>query len=150
MNINLMNYGTNEQVGEYVDMFVSNGFKFRIAQPTHISKSSATLIDHMIDNLDGGKTVTSGVLTTILDGAQGYSDHFPTYTVVKRPAPKATAPTTAIRRNFNQTRMQDFKQKLAQADFGDAYVESPDVALENMILQSCRPTTSASLWRQSR
>jgi hypothetical protein len=78
-NIILMKYGTDEQVGEYVDHFVSNTFKFRLAQPTRVSHSSATLLDHVIDNLERAQVATSGILTKQLYGASGWTDHFPTH-----------------------------------------------------------------------
>jgi exonuclease III len=36
MNIDLMRYGADAQVGEYVDQLVSSGLKFRIMQPTRV------------------------------------------------------------------------------------------------------------------
>jgi endonuclease/exonuclease/phosphatase family metal-dependent hydrolase len=83
MNIDLLKYGTEVKVGEYVDQMVSSGFKFRLIQPTRVNNNHASLIDHVLDNLDH-RTATSGVITTQLRGSTGYTDHFPVYTVIKK------------------------------------------------------------------
>lgn len=132
-NIDLMKYGTDEQVGEYVDHFVSNAFKFRLVQPSRVSHTTATLIDHVIDNLETGMVATSGVLTTQLYGASGWTDHFPIYTIVKCPTSNANTRTTRTRRCINPTTMQNFKLKLAKEDFSNAYMDNPDDAMESMM-----------------
>ena len=86
-----MKFGNDVQVAEYVDHFVSNGFKFRLRLPTRVTHSTATLIDHVLDNLSL-QTQTSGVIVTQLHGARGYTDHFPTYTIIMRNVP-LTSPT---------------------------------------------------------
>jgi endonuclease/exonuclease/phosphatase family metal-dependent hydrolase len=92
MNIVMMKYGTDDQVGEYIDQFVAN--KFRLVQPSRVSHTSASLIDHILDNLETDNVATSGVLTTQLYGSCGWTDHFPTYTIFKCPTPKTKSQTT--------------------------------------------------------
>ena len=75
MNIDMMRHRSDENVAEYIDTIVSNGFKFRLAQPTRVTHTSATLIDHVIDNFEN-ETKACGVITTQLQGSSGYTDHF--------------------------------------------------------------------------
>jgi hypothetical protein len=132
MNIDLMQYGTDSKVDEYVDHLVSSGFKFRLIQPTRISHDRASLIDHVLDNMDG-RTVTSGVITTQLYGAKGWTDHYPIYTVVKRPVPIHCGPKTKTKRKINQTTEKLFKQTLAATDFTTVTQGDANEALEEMM-----------------
>ena len=99
-NIDLLKYGSPAHVAEYVDHFVSNGFKFRLLLPTRVTHTSASLIDHVIDNLSS-QTQTSVVMCTELYGACGFTDHFPTYTIVMRSLPPTLPPGHITRRRVN-------------------------------------------------
>jgi hypothetical protein len=131
-NIDLMHYGTDDSVGEYVDHMVAAGFKFRLIQPTRISHTRASLIDLVMDNMVG-KTETSGVITTQLHGTKGWTDHFPIYTIIRRHVPRDENPTTRTRRKINSTTTAAFRAKLSNADFTEAYVSDPNEAMDKMM-----------------
>ena len=99
MNVDMMKYKTDECVAEYIDNMVSNGLKFRLAQPTRVTHSSATLIDHVLDNLTD-ETKACGVITTQLQGSSGYTDHFPIYSLVKLNVPRTQNGAFIQRRNY--------------------------------------------------
>ena len=132
MNIDLMKYLTDDVVSEYIDLIVSNGLKFRLAQPTRVTHTSATLIDHVIDNLNT-ETKACGVITTQLYGASGYTDHFPVYSIVQRKTRQTRGPSTITRRRFNAANKQTFKDNLQSADFSSAYHNDVNQASANLV-----------------
>ena len=132
MNIDLMRYGLDDKVGQYVDHFVASGFKYRLIQPTRVTHGSASLIDHVLDNMEG-QTMTSGVITTQLYGSKGWTDHFPVYSIIRNHVPHSNIPTTRTRRRINQTTTSKFKEELAMVDFSSAHVQDQNDAMDKMM-----------------
>ena len=77
-----------------------------------MTHTSATLIDHVIDNLDN-ETEACGVITTQLHGSSGYTDHFPIYSLVKTNIARTKGPATITRRNINAHTRRTFSQQLS-------------------------------------
>ena len=128
-NIDLLRYSKDNDVSDYLDLFVSNGYYFRIAQPTRVSHSCATLIDHVIDNCSGDVR-TSGVITTQLSGSSGWTDHYPIYTILNRSIPcKEKSANTKVRL-MNQTTMKTFELNLKSTDFSAVYVDNANIATD--------------------
>ena len=130
MNINMMKYKTDHTVGEYIDLQVSNGFKFRLAQPTRVTHGNATLIDHVMDNLIN-ETKACGIITTQLRGSLGYTDHYPIYSIVQRTVSRPRSQPTVTRRKINAFTRRTFSENLKAADFTSAFHD--DQAMSNMM-----------------
>ena len=97
-------------------MLLSNSCKLPIDEPTRITTSSATLIDHIISNNVSSKTI-GGI------GLCDISDHFAVFAII--PASyKCNKPNKRIihdMKNFNQDHFlndlyQQFNEKLSQDD----------------------------------
>jgi hypothetical protein len=69
-NLDVLQYGNNAQVTEYVDLLFSFGLLQIILKPTRIANRAATAIDHVITNSVNPKH-KSVIITSRL------SDHFP-------------------------------------------------------------------------
>ena len=71
-NLDCLKYGSNNSVTEYVDLLFSHGMLQVVTKPTRCTVTSATLIDHVISNVNSRKFETI-ILTSLL------SDHFPLF-----------------------------------------------------------------------
>ena len=130
MNVDMMRYMHDETVSEYIDLIVSNGLKFRLAQPTRVTHTSATLIDHMIDNFTN-ETKACGVITTQLQGSSGYTDHFPIYSIVQRMTQRPSRQSTFTKRKITAATKKGFQDNLKSADFTSAYQDNVNDAMSN-------------------
>ena len=81
-NLDLLKYDTHQPTACYLELVTEQKLLPRIVRPTRIKKQSATLIDHILSS-DPGSTLTSGIIDTEIAGGSGYTDHFPTFTVLK-------------------------------------------------------------------
>jgi exonuclease III len=131
-NVNLMKIKTDLKVQEYVETMISSGLKFRISRPSRVSNTSATLIDHIADNLTDQVQI-SGIITTQLFGASGYSDHLPVFSIIKREITRNKPPKTITRRKINKFTEATFQRRLQEVDFSSAYREDPSECLDNMM-----------------
>ena len=129
MNVDMMKYRTDENVAEYIDAQVSNGFKFRLAQPTRVTHTTATLIDHVLENLTD-ETKACGVITTQLQGSSGYKS---IYSLVKIGTKRPINEEPTIRRKINASTRRTFADSLMAADFTCVYHEDPNQATSNLI-----------------
>ena len=68
-NINLLNIYARDEIRRYANMLLSCNCRCLIDVPIRVTKTSKTLIDHVITS-DKQKTVTAGVLISDL------SDHY--------------------------------------------------------------------------
>ena len=82
MNLDLLKYESHQHTANYLDLVTSYGFLPRIVRPTRIQKKSATLLDHILTK-DSETSLASGIIDTEIAGNGGYTDHFPTFTVLK-------------------------------------------------------------------
>ena len=69
-NIDLLKYNDHLPTGEFLDTMISKGFLPLITKPTHLTSSSATLIDNIFTN-----SMTVKTTSILLDDL---SDHIPT------------------------------------------------------------------------
>merc|ERR1712013_764021 len=79
MNYNLINHNRHSPTKTYYDIFSTASFKPLITKPTRITKTSATLIDHIWTN-DLRQTSINKSHIIITD----ITDHLPCITVVKK------------------------------------------------------------------
>ena len=74
-NINLLNFGTHNKTNDFVNDVISQGFLPYIMEPTGITPTSATLIDHIYYNHRYTHS-KSGIIITDL------ADHFGIFHIV--------------------------------------------------------------------
>ena len=86
-NLDLLKYETHPPTASYLDTLTERRFLPRIVRPTRIKKQSATLIDHIFTK-DNSSTLTSGIIDTEIAGNNGYTDHLPTFIILKASVPK--------------------------------------------------------------
>ncbi len=72
MNIDLLKFGSHRKTSDYLDNLFSYGYLPLITRPTRVSKSSATLIDHIYIN-DLTSIGHAGIIITDV------ADHFGTF-----------------------------------------------------------------------
>ena len=77
---------TYSPTASYLDSLTECRFLPRIVRPTRIKKQSATLIDHIFTK-DSGSTLTCGIIDTEIAGNNGYTDHLPTFIILKAIVP---------------------------------------------------------------
>ena len=81
-NLDLLKYDTHQPTASYLELVTEQKLLPRIVRPTRIKKQSATLIDHILSS-ETGITLKSGIIDTEIAGGSGYTDQFPTFTVLK-------------------------------------------------------------------
>ena len=70
LNINSLDYSINTNVRDFFNLIFQNGIFPLINRPTRVTKSSATIIDHVLTNTIIDSEVQSGIIKTDI------SDHF--------------------------------------------------------------------------
>ena len=80
-----------------------------------------------------GQTETAGVITTQLSGASGWTDHFPTYIIVRKPVPSKKGPSTITRRGINAKNINNFQIDLGGTDFLSTLVDDPSKSMETLM-----------------
>ena len=104
-NINLLDIEKNMQ--ELVNLFYCNLFFPTITKPTRVTRSSATLIDHMWTN-DMQNYITSGIIYSSI------SDHFPIFSLFSVPNSNVNcSPAKILKRLFSNNSINNFKIELS-------------------------------------
>lgn len=104
---------------EYLNLIASYGFQNHIIDPTRVTQTSSSTIDHILSNIDT-EPIEAGVIT------ENVADHFPVYIIAanSKPLPDRPFPNNIPRVNFEKTREliqeKDFTQTLV-ADVNCAY-----------------------------
>ena len=80
MNLDLLKYQTHNPTSDYIDIMMSHSFLPLITRPTRIKHSSATLIDHIFFKSTCFK---AGILNSEIAGSHGFTDHLPTFCILK-------------------------------------------------------------------
>ena len=75
-NIDLLKINEKEQISDFFDMLVSNGYIPRITLPTRVTEHSKTLIDNYFVKLQNLKNLSAGILKSQI------SDHYPYFMCV--------------------------------------------------------------------
>ena len=71
LNLNLLDYSTNSKVKDYLNIVFQNLLISMINKPIRVSKSNATIIDHILTNSFLNTDCFTGIIKTDI------SDHFP-------------------------------------------------------------------------
>jgi len=123
-NIDLLKFGIHEKTNDYVNGIFSRGYMPVILQPTRLSFSTATLIDHIYTN-DMISKFASGIVITDV------ADHFGTFHVVWDKS-TGSPQSSELKRIISDSNIKLFKQYLNQTDFNEVqYIPCPNEAYNN-------------------
>jgi hypothetical protein len=109
MNIDLLKFGSHRKTSDYLDNLFSYGYLPLITRPTRVSKSSATLIDHIYIN-DLTSIGHAGIIITDV------ADHFGTFYLTHGKKKGLHNPESKIR-IFSEANISKFKTSLSQINF---------------------------------
>ena len=124
LNLNLLNYDTDNSISAFLDMIFSNSFYPCISKPTHIVPDKRpSLIDHIFTNCLPNKVKSGICLYPIADG------HLPIFSVIHKKTQRIQRSDTL--RDYKKFNESEFKRhlELALADFSEKNKDINDVNL---------------------
>ena len=119
-NLDLLNYERHLPTANYLDLITEHRFLPKIVRPTRIKKQSATLIDHILLK-DNSLDLGCGIIDTEIAGNHGYTDHFPTFIVLKTKTEKKNKKETFTKSFFTQAGHIRRKEGLLAEDWTEVY-----------------------------
>jgi hypothetical protein len=123
-NLDVLQYSSNTNITDYVNLLFSYGFIQTVTNPTRILNNSATLIDHVLTN-SISNMLESVIITTKI------SDHFPFIHFCKNSKSKSK-PSIIETRDFSQPNMDRFMTNLSNVDWNPIFSElSPQITYNN-------------------
>ena len=126
MNLDLLKYESYQHTAHYLDLVTSHELLPRIVRPTRIQKRSATLLDHILTK-DSEISLASGIIDTEIAGNSGYTDHFPTFTILKSKS-ILKKNRTFTKSYFTPEGNISRKEKLSQENWAEAYAsDDPNI-----------------------
>ena len=115
MNLNLLDHSTKSKVKEYLNIVFQNLLIPMINKPTRVSKSNATIIDHILTN-SFLNTDCSAVIIKI-----DISDHFPIFLISNEKISENAKNITIHKRVINEQSILYFKEILHEVDWTHLY-----------------------------
>ena len=109
LNINSLDYESNEPVKNLFNFVFQNGFLPLIQRATRVTKTTATAIDHIITDAIFKNEMTSGIIKTDI------TDHFPIFTILEK---------------YNKNPPE--KNKLMKCDFTEENIHTFELFLKNI------------------
>ena len=106
-----MDYSRNTHVHDFFNFVFQNGIFPVINRPTRKTKSSATVIDHILTNTIIGSHIQSGILKTDI------SDHFAVFSLIKTNFELTNIKKTIIKRDIDEDSMKYFKTNFNSTDW---------------------------------
>ena len=100
-NINLLNYDTDHNTNDFLDLLTSNSLLPLILRPTRITTHSKTLIDNIFINIISPENISGNITCSI-------SDHLAQFTIFKITFPQHIKISKAPKRNFKKFNEQAF------------------------------------------
>ena len=111
-NLNLTDYETNIKVKSYLNLLFQKNFISVINEPTRVSRSNATIIDHINTNHFLNNYMHSGIITADI------SDHFPIFLISKYlMLDSSNEPILITKREINDKSIAYFKTLLSIVDW---------------------------------
>ena len=111
LNINSLDYSINTNVREFFYLIFQNGIFPLINRATRVTKSSATIIDHVLTNTMIDSEVQSGITKTDI------SDHFAVFALMRTSLVQPNIKKTFIKRDINGHSIKYFKSILNSVDW---------------------------------
>ena len=132
MNLDLLRYESHPSTAKYLDIMTNHGTIPRIVRPTRIKNQSATLIDHIFTH-HSLLVLVSGILDIELAGSSGFTDHKPTFTIIKA-EPQRNPPRRSIEISyFSKTGHRQQREELMTHDWDGTLTETdPNVVYDQL------------------
>ena len=111
LNINSLDYSRNIHVHDFFNFDFQNSIFPVINRPTKVTKSSATLIDHILTKTVIDTHTQSGIIKT------DTSDHFAVLSLNKTNLEQTNIKKTIIKRDINEDSMKYFKTIINSNDW---------------------------------
>ena len=118
MNLNLLDHRSNSKVKEYLNIVSQNLLIPLINKPTRVSKSNATIIDHILTNSFLNTDCSTGIIKIDI------SDHFPIFLISNEKISENTKHITIQERVINVQSILYFKKILHEVDWTNLYTLS--------------------------
>ena len=118
MNLNLLDHRSNSKVKEYLNIVSQNLLIAMINKPTRVSKSNATIIDHVLTNSFLHTDGSTGIIKIDI------SDHFPIFLISNEKISENTKHITIQKRVINDQFILYFKEILHEVDWTHLYTLS--------------------------
>ena len=111
LNINSSDYSINTNVRDFFNLIFQNGTFLLINRPTRVTKSSATIIDHVLTNTIIDSGVQSGIIETDI------SDHFTVFALTRTSLVQPNLKKAFIKQDVNEDSIKYFKSILNSVDW---------------------------------
>ena len=128
-NINCLNYDTNANVRNILNLYFSHGMIPVINKPTRVTKNTQTAIDNIFLNSFFNTQINTGIIKTCI------SDHFPIFIVANDITLSLYPKTeTIFKRIISENALKEFKVKLSKINWNDTLNENcPDKSYTKFI-----------------
>ena len=111
LNINSLDHSINTNVRDFFNLIFQNGIFPLINRPTRVTKSSATIIDHVLTNTIIDSKVQSGIIKNDI------SDHFTVLALMRISLVQPNIKETFIKQDINENSVKYFKSILNSVDW---------------------------------
>ena len=101
-NRNSLDYSRNSIVCDFFNLAFQNSVFPVINRPARVTKTSATIIDHVLTNTIADSPLHSGILKTDI------SDHFPVFFLLKTNSEQSNIKNIIIKRDINEASIEHF------------------------------------------
>ena len=118
MNLNLLDHRSNSKVKEYLNIVSQNLLIPMINKPTRVSKSNATIIDHILTNSFLHTDCSTDIIKIDI------FDHFPIFLISNEKISENTKHITIQKRLINDQSILCFKEILHEIDWTHLYTLS--------------------------
>ena len=115
LNLNLLDHSTNSKVKDYLNIVFQNLLIPMINKPTRVSKSNATIIDHILTN----SFLNTDCFTVIVK--TDISDHFPIILISNEKVSENAKHITIRKRVINEESILYFTESLHEVDWTHLY-----------------------------
>ena len=131
-NLDLLKYESHSPTATYLDLVTMHKFLPRIVRPTRIQKQSATLIDHILTR-DSDSCLVSGILETEIAGNNGFTDHFPTFIILKSQSIRSFKEATFTKSYFTSENHRSRREGLRGENWNELYdISDPDIIYDRL------------------
>ena len=131
LNINSLDYSSNEHVKDFFDTCFQNSFVPIINRPTRVTRKSATCIDHILTNSLIDTEIESGIFKSEI------SDHFSIFCKIKTNISTTSDKTIIYKRKINDEAIDDFKYLLQHAGLNNVMYTSTNESYNNFLNKFC-------------
>ena len=110
-NINSLDYSWNTIVRDFFNLAFQNSIFPVINRPTRVTKTSATIIDHILTNGIIDSPLHSGIVKTDI------SDHFAVFCLLKTNFEQSNIKNIIVKRGINEAIIKHFKSLFNSIDW---------------------------------